>query len=224
MANYAHNVNRVTLSGTMFGGNEIWSTGFFMGQEGADAADPTQAMATKILAAWETFFEGALSFIGQPYATTQCKVAKWDDNGQTLEDHVYYAYPGSAIVGSAVGGYLPPQCSLVVTLLSDRPRGKASKGRMFLPGITTAVEAGTGRISAGTANSIATNLKTFFDALTGDLDIPDQLILAAKSSGVMNINPAQNDYVETIRVGNVIDTQRRRRNNLPETYTSKVLA
>lgn len=224
MANYAHNVVRVTLSGTMFGGVEEWSTGFFLGEEGADAPDPTDVTPVDILAAWRTFFEAANSHVSSFYLTTQCKVAKLDDNGQTISDKVFYAYPATELNGSVSAIILPPQCSLVVTLLSDRPRGKASKGRMYLPGIATMPAGTTGKISAAQAGSIADNLKTFFDALAGDADIPGELILAAKSSGPLNANPAQNDYVETIRVGDVIDTQRRRRNGLSETYVSRVLA
>lgn len=224
MANYAHNVVRVTLSGTMFGGAEEWSTGFFLGEEGADAPDPTDVTPVDILAAWRTFFEAGNSYINTNYLTTQCKVAKWDDNGQTIDGTVFYAYPATEINGSVASPILPPQCSLVVTLLSDRPRGKASKGRMYLPGIASSPAAATGKLSSVVVGTIADNLKTFFDSLAGDADIPGELILAAKSSGPLNVNPAQNDYVETIRVGDVIDTQRRRRNGLAETYTSRVLA
>lgn len=224
MANYAHNNVRVTLSGTMFGGAEEWSTGFFLGEEGADAPDPTQQTAEDILTAWRTFFEAPTSYFSSAYLTTQCKVAKWDDNGKTIDSTVFYAYPATELNGAVAAIILPPQCSLVLTLLSDRPRGKASKGRMYLPGLAAQPQLATGKLSAANAGTIADNAKTFFDALAGDADIPGELILAAKSSGVMNVNPAQNDYVETIRVGDVVDTQRRRRNGLNETYVSRVLA
>lgn len=220
---YAHRVNRVTISGTMFNGAEEWSTGFFLGQEGADAADGSDAGAAAILAAWETFFEHTNSKISSSYRVTQAKIAAIDTNGHTEPDHVYYAYPGSTITGSSAINTLPPQCSLVVTLLSDRPRGKASKGRMYLPGIATLPDAATGKLLSATVGAIADNLKTFFDALVGHVDIPDQLILAAKGTGPVPALTAQNDFVETIRVGDVIDTQRRRRNGLVETYTSRVL-
>jgi hypothetical protein len=59
--------------------------------------------------------------------------------------------------------------------------------------------------------------------MADDADIPDELILAAKWSGLLGVIPAQNDYVETIRVGDVVDTQRRRRNGLTEVYTSRTL-
>lgn len=220
---YAHRVQRVTISGTMFSGAEEWSTGFFLGAEGADAPDASEQAATDILNAWRTFFENATSYISSFYLTTQVKIAAWDTNGHTEPDQVFYAYPQTELNGAVTGIVLPAQCSLVATMLSDRPRGKASKGRMYLPSIAAMPAGTTGKISAANAGSIADNLKTFFDALTGDADIPGELILAAKGTGALPALTAQNDYVETIRVGDVIDTQRRRRNGLAETYVSRVL-
>jgi len=220
---YAHDVVRVTLSGTMFGGAEEWSTGFFLGQEGSDATAPTQAAVDQIRDAWAVFFASATSYVSNLYTFTQAKAALIDDAGHTVLDSVKYSYPGTAVVGGRSAGHLPPQNALVVTLLSDRPRGKASKGRMYLPGVCVGI--GTnGKIDATSVGAIATNLKTFFDSMVGDADIPDQLILAAKGTGALPALTAQNDYVETIKVGDVYDTQRRRRNQLVETYVQRVLA
>jgi hypothetical protein len=94
---------------------------------------------------------------------------------------------------------------------------------MYLPGYAGGVDGG-GKVESSIVSGIATNLKTFFDSMTSDADIPDQLILAAKGTGPVPALTAQNDYVETLRVGDVVDTQRRRRNGLNETYTSRVLA
>lgn len=219
---FAHAVNRVTLSGTMFSGAEQWSTGFYFGEEGADAADGSEAMAAAILAAWKTFFQHANSLVNSNYITTQCKVAKIDANGHTVLDKVFYSMASPTFAGATGVSPLPPQCALVVTLLSDRPRGKASKGRMYLPGFSGAL-GGNGRVQGIHQGQIADNLKTFFDALTGHIDIPNELILAAKGTGPTPALTAQNDYVETIRVGDVVDTQRRRRNGLLESYVSRVL-
>jgi hypothetical protein len=220
---YAHQVTRVTLSGTMFSASEEWSTGFFMGHEGSDATKIEQAGADLIRDAWVTFFSHMNSYINTTYKFTQVKTALIDANGFTVDGSQVYSYPTGTVSGNTGTNTLPPQCSLVATLLSDRPRGRASKGRMYLPGISAGIQSASGKLFATDVDSIATNLKTFFDALTGAIDIPDQLILAAKGVGVTPALTAQNDYVETIRVGDVVDTQRRRRNGLVETYTSKVL-
>jgi len=220
---YAHTVNRITLSGTMFSGAEEWSTGFFLGQEGSDAQEITQAGLDQIRDAWAAFFNHSFSYISSSYRFTQAKSALIDTTGHTITSSVKYSYPTGNVIGSALSGTLPPQCALVVTLLSDRPRGIASKGRMYLPGFAGGIT-GSGKVDSGVIGGIATNLKTFFDSFANDADVPDQLILAGKAKSALLAGTAQNDYVETIRVGDVVDTQRRRRNGLAEAYTVKVLA
>lgn len=220
---YAHKVTRVTLSGTMFGGAEEWSTGFFLGQEGSDSTVPTQAAADLIKTAWATFWTTTNSVVSGHYRFDQVKMAQLGVDGKTIPDTQIYSYPATATYGGTSANAHPPQCALVVTLLSDRPRGRASKGRMYLPGFSGAMQS-TGKISTTDQTNIANNLKTFFDALTGQAAIPDQLILASRAGGAFSQLLAQNDYVETIRVGDVVDTQRRRRNGLQETYTSRTLA
>lgn len=220
---YAHTVNRITLRGTMFGGAEEWSTGFFIGQEGADAQELTQAGLDQIRVAWEAFFTNATSWISNRYQFLEAKSALIADTGFTILDSVKYSQASANVYGAAGTGHLPPQCSVVLTLLSDRPRGKASKGRMYLPGYAGGI--GTnGKIDGATTGAIATNAKTFFDSFAADADVPDQLILAAKGTGPVPGLTAQNDFVETIRVGDVVDTQRRRRNGLVESYQSRTLA
>jgi hypothetical protein len=219
---YAHTVNRITLSGTMFGGAEEWSTGFFLGQEGSDAQQLTQAGLDQIRDAWATFFSGGLSWISNQYRFTQVKSALIDASGHTILPSVMYSYPGGNVVGGGTSQWLPPQCSLVVTLMSDRPRGIASKGRMYLPGYAGGITS-NGKADSAVINAIANNLKTFFDSFASDADVPDQLILAGKAKSALLAGTAQNDYVEKIKVGDVIDTQRRRRNGLRETYQERVL-
>ena len=221
---YAYRVQRVTLSGTMFGGAEEWSTGFFLGNEGADVADASQLAADAIRNAWITFFTNSGSAISNAYSFTQCKIAAIGADGHTELDQVYYSYPTTATVGGGGAFVNPAQCALAVTLLSGTPRGKGSKGRMYLPGINMSPTGTTGKLNSTAINTLATNVKTFFDTIDGSFDVPQQLILAARGTGPIPGLNARNDYVETIRVGDVMDTQRRRRNQLVETYTSKVLA
>jgi hypothetical protein len=219
---YAHTVNRITLSGKMWGGAEEWSTGFFLGQEGADAQELSQAGLDQIRDAFGVFFSHGLSWISNQYSFDQAKSALIDATGHTILDSVKYSYKTSGNVGGTTSGHFPSQCSLVVTLQSDRPRGIASKGRMYLPGIAGGVN-GAGKLDSDRVNSIANNLKTFFDSFANDADVPDQLILAGKAKSALLAGTAQNDYVETFKVGDVVDTQRRRRNGLSESYQTRVL-
>jgi len=222
MTTYAHTVNRITLSGGMFGGAEEWSTGFYLGQEGANAQPLSQAGLDQIKEAFRVFISHGLSWVSNQYTFTQAKSALIDSSGHTITDSVKYSYASSSNTGAVSGQHLPPQCSLVVTLMSDRPRGRASKGRMYLPGYAGGINQ-WGKVDGDKVTSIANNLKTFFDSFANDADVPDQLILASGSRGAFTQLLAQNDYVEKIKVGDVVDTQRRRRNGLQEQYQERVL-
>lgn len=219
---YAHRVNRVTFSGTMFGGAEEWSTGFWLGLENDDAPLPTEGCAEALRDLWITFFEAGTTSISQQYLFTQVKVAAINATGFTDLANVVYAYPAGTVDGGNGTETLPPQCSVVATLLSDRPRGLASKGRMYLPGIATAIGS-NGKMSTIRRDTIAANLKTFFDGVRGSFDVTGTPILAAKGTGAFPALTAQNDFIESIRIGDVIDTQRRRRNGLVESYKAEIL-
>lgn len=220
---YAHKVCRVTFSGTMWGGAEEWSTGMFLGQENEDSAPPTQTSTEALAAHFRTAFVAANAYISGSYSFTVAKTASIAVEGTTIEDEVFYAPPLTAAVGGNGAVRLPSQCALALTMYSQRPRGKAAKGRMYLPGV--AVQPGTdGYLPASNAGFIIDVWEDFFNAVKGDTDIPDVPILAAKGTGLFPALTAQNDYIIGLKLGNVIDTQRRRRNGLSETYLNRLLA
>lgn len=216
---YPHRVARVTLSGTMFGGQEIWSTGFFMGFEGQDAPAITDTGVSDISNAWQTFFSNASSEISNKYQYTMCKVQMLGVDGKALPDTAKYYSPVSAVNGGSASQALPPQIALVATLANSLPRGLATKGRMFLPGVNALVDS-TGHIGTGTTTAIATNLQTFFGAIMNDADTPGRAVLASLGNS-LQLRPGEIRNVTQIRVGNVYDTQRRRRNALMEAYQIK---
>lgn len=221
---YAHKVCRVTFSGTMWNGQEEWSTGLFLGQKDADSDTPTQTAADQIAASFETLFSAGNMQISNAYTFDKVKLASFDANGHTVLDEVVYAAPvGGSVTGGSTTNFHPSQCALVVTLKSARPRGLAAKGRMYLPGTCAEVRP-DGRIMPTVANNMSGLLKTFFDSLNGNVSLPGRLILAAKGTGLLPALTAQNDNVSTIALGDIIDTQRRRRNGLSEQYTLTNLA
>lgn len=220
---YENEVVRVTISGTSWGGAEIWSTGFFMGTVGADAPDPTQAWADAVRAGWETFFTAAVpGAFSNAYTTTAVKLSKLDAlTGDVQLDKTVYANIQTPITG-ATGVYNPPQVALVATLLSDTPRGLAAKGRMYLPAPAANVD-NTGKISTVVRDAIRTNLATFFTNLNGNANVPADVILASFGRTPPAVGGGVSRLVTSVRVGNVLDTQRRRRNQLVESYASGVV-
>jgi hypothetical protein len=227
---FAYKVNRVTISGDCFNGAEVWSTGFYFGYTNADAADPA-GTADDIAGYWSTFFTTAANKVGSAYRTLQVKVAQLGTDGKTDLDSIdYYDYP-SPVVGVTATSVLPPQISLAATLSSDVQRGLGAKGRMYLPGVWDSVSTSTGKLGTTTPTNVSLNLKTMFDAINSDTDIPGEVILASHGhkttiipgGDIVYISPI-NTKVTGLRVGDVFDTQRRRRNDLPEVYVTRVLA
>lgn len=220
---FAHKVVRVTFSGTMWGGQEEWSTGLYLGLKDADAPTPTQAAADQCCEAFRSMFVNGNMGISNAYQFTKTKLAAIDASGHTIDSEVLYAAPSGSNSGGNITDRVPSQVALVVTMLSNRPRGLAAKGRMYLPGVSHKVNT-SGRIDINpVVNNMAGLLKTFFDSMRNDADIPGQPILAAKGTGALPALTAQNDYITKIRVGDVYDTQRRRRNGLSEAYVNQTL-
>lgn len=222
MTYYAHKVTRVTISGTCFSGGEIWSTGFWLGQETADAQDVTPVMVSAIGAMWQTFFTGASNGVNFRYITTQVKAARMALDGATETDQVEYWTPSGTIAGGETGVPHPPQITLAATLTSSNVRGPASKGRMFLPGVHIAIGA-DGRADSGALGTCATAFNTFLSQVNQSADVPDQLILVSHES-VLPLRDSRNKYVEHVKFGNVFDTQRRRRNAINEVYINRDVA
>jgi hypothetical protein len=219
----------VTISGTCFGGAEEWSTGFQMGSPEVDMVGASAPGAESIAGVWETFFETATNKFSSAYKTTQVKAALINTNGTTDLDEIdYYTYP-TPLSGGYTSNVLPAQITLAATLTSDNQRGLASKGRMYLPGINEPISDGTGKISDAFQATLATNFKTFLDGVNTALGSTGKLVLASKGHKVLNSDPVdyvagKTAWVTGCRIGNVYDTQRRRRNGLSEQYEARVLA
>lgn len=212
---YPFNVVKVTMSGTCFAGAEVWSTGFYLGKEDASVPDVTQANVDSIAAKWETFFTHADTGIQIGYKTERVTMMPYFASGAPYTDNVKYHDFAPAINGANFNPLHPAQCALVGTLRSVRAHGKASHGRMYIPGVAWPVQT-DGRIAGTDRDKVGLRFKEFFTAVRGDLDQPGYPILEAKGGAILPL--AESAYIYSVKVGNVIDTQRRRRNGLAETY------
>lgn len=211
-----HRVVRATFSGTMFGGAEIWTTGLYFGWDNKDADPITGQGLADVSSAWETFFSAPSSQISSQYKYEMLKMCVINDDGKTLPDTAMYHAPTTPVAGGGSPAALPPQVSLVASLRNTTPRGLATKGRMYLPGVSAMVQA-TGKLDPFTRDAIATNLKTFFDAIYNDADLPGNPVLISVGRGALHTD-GNIRRITSIKVGDVYDTQRRRRNALQESY------
>jgi hypothetical protein len=229
MAPHAHRVTRCSILGTMFGGAEEWSTGFYIGGTAGDAALPDQATADMIAAAWRTYFTNAASGFSGNYTTQTVKLASIGTDGKSNAADTIYSNLAPAAVGANNNGAFPPQIALVATLASTTARGVGAKGRMYLPGIFQPVDA-TGHISSTAQGNMLAQLVTFLRAVNSGLGNFESIILASHGSVNADGTPKVggrapiNTVVTSVKLGNVFDTQRRRRNALREVYQTTQLA
>lgn len=112
-----------------------------------------------------------------------------------------------SLAGAAVEEMLPFQCATTISLITA-VANRHGRGRFYLPPLSAGVLDG-GRLSAATVSSLDTAFTAFFAELTTD---GHTLVVRNRTGHVST-------PVTEARVGDVIDTQRRRRNKLTETYT-----
>lgn len=123
---------------------------------------------------------------------------------------------GTPLVG--VGSpKMPPQAAVVLSLRTNTP-GASGRGRIFWPFMAGAIDASTLRIASTVGTSMLSEFATYFHAVEDALEAAFPLItfhLAVRSSTTHST-----PHVVRMQVGNVVDTQRRRRDTLPEAYQS----
>lgn len=222
MALYPHDIVRVSLEGSCYGGAEIWQTGFWLGNPTQNCELPTAAKAQGIAEAFSQFFTNSSSGVSNRYQFNTVRMSVHAlTGGIQRDDTVIYDLPVPAI-GTAIGSTnMPPQIATVATLTTNLPRGRASKGRMFLPvngfGVGT-----TGTITNSQQTAVATNLAAFLGAVDVNWSGEDDVV---NVSPVKLLPPyaGRIEIVMGVRVGNVYDTQRRRRNDIGETYVNAPL-
>ena len=116
--------------------------------------------------------------------------------------------------GTAAGSSYPNQISAVCSI-QTATAGSRARGRMFLPPPATAAGTVPGRLATASVTALADNLEDYFDAMT---TAGHSLAVLSGVGGVWTAYPAI-----TIRVGDVLDTQRNRRNQLAEVYQSRTV-
>lgn len=128
------------------------------------------------------------------------------DGGGTVIDS---AVGVAADAGSSTAGALPNQCAIVVSKQTGFA-GSRNRGRMFLPPPGVGALTASGRLSSTALTALAAGMTAFKNSIAGD---GFTLVLVSPSQSA-------NTVITTLRIGDVIDTMRSRRNALAETYTN----
>jgi len=131
-----------------------------------------------------------------PYATGTSATLEWTS-----------AYP----VGVLSTTQLPPQNS-VCSSLRTLQVGAAGRGRMFLPSSTSSILSGA-KIQTADAEAIRDEQVLFMESLA--FDGPPNVRPIVTGGNFTNYA-----VVNQVKIGNVMDTQRRRRNAISEVYVT----
>lgn len=211
---------RLIISGTIGPTStpaEIFSTGFALAN--ATTATPVTMISDADMNALDALVAGWFSD-GDTGISTQAHVTRVryvlvdaDGHYQRTEPGGPFALKDRTHVADVPGGrssaHHPFQVSQCVTLLTLRP-GRSGKGRMYLP-VPVAIIDANGQIGTADRDATLNRTRTFLTAVNALTSTYAAVVSVAASDGV-------HWPVTSIRVGRVLDTQRKRRSALPEAF------
>lgn len=165
----------------------------------------------------QTFLTSVGPYLGNAVQWQGIKVRYYDSSGvmQTLAERTF-ATPVNGTNGSIMPGYV----ACCVTTLSDTP-GRRGRGRFYLP-ITTSYGLNGSRLSASAIATIQGAAKTWLSNLDNAPGF-DALVSGFKTVIYSNVLNGATYDIKRVRVGDVLDLQRRRYNEQIETYSTGTL-
>jgi hypothetical protein len=204
---------RVSIVGAMPSGEE-WSVNPCWEVDGSTGALVTPADAATIATAIAALSVPAT--LQQTFAAattvTGCRV-----EGRTLAGSLEVqaeAVRGTPVAGTGTSPH-PYQTSIVISLRTPLP-GARSRGRMYWPATGVVLQPSTLRLSTTLRDSILGGARSYLNAIEGAIKATQPnanlTVWSRTGSSFANVNQLQ--------VGDVVDTQRRRRDTLIEGYGS----
>lgn len=215
------NFNRVIISG-LLAGVQTWSVTPAFAAPAPDAGglsdyNDLEAWAQAIgqLHADKVVPNNILGILTSAGTITKVRT-EWVMANGTLVEAAEYALPTPAS-GSA-GAINPLQTSVVASLVTGRP-GRSYAGRIYWPGLGAGVTTDTVRLPTSTVTGVATDTATWLEevANAANLETGFAPVVVSTKMGIQT-------PITQVRVGNVADTQRRRRDKQVEQYTSVSLS
>lgn len=205
--------NKVILSGA-FAGGETWSTGLCLADftsttsDAVDSFTELEAAAANILAYVDTN-AGSLPFSGLSSAGSveQVRVECRDASNTLIQ--AAEAVTSDSIVGSPAP-VQASQTALVASLMTGQP-GRRYRGRMYWP-LCTSAPTTSWRVATAVRDAVANGTVDYVNACGVALSAGALVSQAA----VVSLTGQVCTVVQSVRVGDVFDTQRRRRDAFVE--------
>lgn len=203
---------RVTLLGHISGGLDNWSCSFSTAPVvGGSTQSDLEAAAALI----NTHFDNDL---WTPHNSRWSPSVTFDGTRiSVIEDDGKVSVSGESIEatpipGAAATGQTPPECAIVVSLRTATP-GPRGRGRMYLPAPASGMLTSTGMLNAGIVGDAADGMQAFINHVNAETTMEPVGVASMVGGGVSTVT--------SIRVGNVMDSQRRRRSAIAEAYQAR---
>lgn len=147
---------------------------------------------------------------------THMKFAAIRPDGAYAEPSSIYTLTTPLAGVAATGTAFPPEVACALSMRAP-VIGRRGRGRIYLGGIAQALGATGGVVSSAAASTLGTAFKDMLTALENlpGVDWPLEVAVVVTSAGSpMAVRPTQ------VRVGNHFDVQKRRQDQVAETYTT----
>lgn len=207
-------------------GSNYTVTGNWNVDTGLNTFDPDSYLIDYAKPSFEAWMSGIPALWNKTRIRTM-KLSAIGTNGRAVPPPPYatgtpclLTYTSGYPVGLNSSDPLPPQITVVASHRTAQT-GRTGRGRMFLPLCTESLTDTHGMISSSNATDIKTAQVALLEGLKYYAPAPAGAHVKPIVTGSGYINYA---VINQVKVGNVFDTQRRRRRSIAETYVSGAVA
>lgn len=207
-------------SASLTGSATNWtSTANFLCEGGVNDVDPADYVADAGKA-WQDLFEDTNAYISDDVTLTSVTLYAMGSDGKVINTDVgpakAVAVPTASVDGANAGALLPIQNSVVLSLRTPNTT-RRGRGRIYLPGATASITGSSdGLITTVVRGNIATAGKDFLNRLKvgtfGVNAVVRPVVIGSPYTTYFRVTQT--------KVGNVVDSQRRRRRNIREAYST----
>ena len=213
---YPYQFIKFTFGGQLAANNEIWTCGFHLGHGTADTTvgqfNALEASLPSLGTLVRSYIMDTDMRIPSGASVQWIKLALIGTDCKYVIEPLEYILPTEGS-GALSAGYVP-QASTVITLVSGKFKDPGKYNRFYLP---TGSPSGSGsyKLSQVQTDAMSTRSAEFLG------DVHEIVYHEANGLTIKAVSQNVSEYYDVIwaRVGDVLDTQRRRRNKIAETYS-----